>query len=537
VTRRRLTALVTCVVLLALPGEAQAHEPVPPGGGGSIATDEARNMHLLAEFPAGDEGSRPVNSDMAFWGNYAYVGNYDGFRIFDISGRVPSLVSDVRCPGPQGDPSVWDRDGDGNADLLILSVDRTMTGPECSATPTTDHADRDGWEGLRIFDVTDPAEPTFIAGVYQDCGSHTNSLLPSGDRLFVLNSSYPLRAGPTCGPHATEDGRDPLHGVVQVVEIDLADPAASREVAELPLVYPGDPDNKFTPSEHGLSARGVLLDGMRACHDLAVFTEIGLVGAACAEQAQLWRIDPATGLPDTAKPVWVYDQPNVDFWHSATFSWDGKVVNFIDESFGSGCPTTTVKTAGLPGDPREYETGNMFFLDTSTGSLLSEFRIERSGGGDAASYCSSHLGNVVPARNRYLLVNAYYTGGVSVIDFTDPTDPAEIAFYDKGSDTWAAYWYEYRPGSARRMSVWANDGIHTPATGGGFQSFEALVPPTSRVPLSSLNPQLQERTIETHVRQDWRHRRGNPTTFADGHPGGGRSTRPSADRVAHLAGD
>lgn len=179
----------------------------------------------------------------------------------------------------------------------------------------------------------------------------------------------------------------------------------------------------------------------------------------------------------------------------------------------------------------------MFFLDTSTGTLLNEFRIGRASEGDDPSYCSSHLGNVVPARNRYLLVNAYYTGGVSVIDFTDPRNPAEIAFSDQGADTWSAYWYEHRPGSARTMPVWADDGIHTPETGGGFQLHEALVPPTSRMPLASLNPQLQERTIQAQVRQDWRHRRGNPTSFADGHPGGGSTSRPSAERVAHLAGD
>ena len=78
----------------------------------------------------------------------------------------------------------------------------------------------------------------------------------------------------------------------------------------------------------------------------------------------MWNIDRRTGLPDTADPKWVYDQPNVDFWHSATFSWDGKVANFIDESFGDGCPTVTTKTGGLPGGRRRFETGNMFFFET-----------------------------------------------------------------------------------------------------------------------------------------------------------------------------
>ena len=106
-------------------------------------------------------------------------------------------------------------------------------------------------------------------------------------------------------------------------------------------------------SEHGIVAP---LDDFLGCHDLSSFPGVGIVGAACGEQAQVWKIDRRTGLPDTANPMWSYDQPNVDFWHSATFSWDGKVANFIDESFGDGCPTVTTKTAGLPGPPKVYET-------------------------------------------------------------------------------------------------------------------------------------------------------------------------------------
>ena len=239
----------------------------------------------------------------------------------------------------------------------MLSVDRTMTGSECGAAPAA-HDDPNGWEGLRIFSVENPEDVRQIATVYQDCGSHTNTLIPrpAENRLLVLNSSYPLRPGPTCGPvRGPENGRDPLHGTVQVVEIPLDAPSQAREVTELPISYPGDNDNNYLPiSEHGINGGAVggsgLVDGMRACHDIGVFIELNLAAAACGEQAQMWRIDPATGLPDTANPLWVYDQDNVDFWHSATFSWDGKVVNFIDESFGDRCPTTTVKRVRLGRD-------------------------------------------------------------------------------------------------------------------------------------------------------------------------------------------
>ena len=299
--------------------------------------------------------------------------------------------------------------------------------------------------------MSKPAAPQQIATVYQDCGSHTNTLLPAprGKSMFVLNSSYPLGEGPTCGPLGAAQGRKVNHGVVQVVEVPFRDPTAAREVEELPIVYPGDADGTYKPvSEHGIVAP---LDDFLGCHDLSSFPAKGIVGAACGEQAQVWEIDRRTGLPDTADPKWAYDQPNVDFWHSATFSWDGKIANFIDESFGDGCPTVTTKTGGLAGGPREFQTGNMFFFDTKRGRLLSEYRNPRLTNDNTSpttgKYCSSHLGIPVPAKDRYLLVNAFYRSGSSVIDFSDPTRPKEIAFADMdGTNTWSAYTYPRRSG-------------------------------------------------------------------------------------------
>ncbi len=493
----------------------------------AVADDDAFRMDL--HFSQ-QNATGATNTDMAFWGNRAYVGNYGGFSIFDISNpRSPRLVNETVCYGAQNDLTVWDRDGDGRADLLFASVDRTLTSPQCSATPnTTAHDDPAGWEGIRIFDISDETNPVQIGSVYQDCGSHTHTLLPQTDRgrLLLLNSSYPLRPGPTCGPErGPQAGRDPLHGVIQVVQVPLADPAAASELTELPLTYPGDPDNRFVPAEHGLTAPG-LVQGMRACHDMTVFLEAGLVAAACAEQLQLWRIG-ADGLPNTASPVWVYDQPNVDFWHSATFSWDAKVVNAIDESFGDGCPTVTRKNLGTATE-REYETGNMFFLRTETGERLSEFRFPRREGGvllDAegkpVTYCSAHLGNVIPMPGRDLLVNAWYRGGVDVIDFTNPRSPHEIAWYTRdGADNWAAYWYEHgtpHPGSD--ISIFATSGIHVPAQGFGFEAYSAEIR-GRRIGLDHLNPQTQERIISNAGQ-------ATPDDDGAGKPGKGNQGRPA----------
>jgi hypothetical protein len=524
-TRWKALAAACAVAMTFSGGTALAHDPEL-----QQSDPFSLNFSFIANFQTAQNPFNPSNthvtsSDIAFWGDLAYVGDYGGFRIFDISKQKPRLVSDARCYGPQGDPSVFDTDDDGAADTLVLSVDSVLAGPECGAAPVSKNVpDGEGglrypdgaWEGLRVFDISNPRDPRQVAAVYQDCGSHTNTLLPKpgGGSMYVLNSSYPLGEGPTCGPLGEKEGRKVNHGVVQVIEVPFDDPSKAFEKTELEVVYPDDADGTYRPvSDHGIAAP---LDDFLGCHDLSSFPGKGIVGAACGEQAQVWDIDETTGLPDTAHPRWVHDQVNVDFWHSATFSWDGKVANFIDESFGDGCPPRTLKTGGT-GTEQWFDTGNMFFFDTASGSLLSEYRNPRPSndrlapeGGDRLTYCSSHLGIPVPASDRYLLVNAYYRGGSSVIDFTNPSKPKEIAFADlEGTNTWSAYTYPRKSGVQGNIPVYSNDGLSrnygTSANPDyreaayGFMRFQADIGRTNLTGFDRLNPQLQERVIPTTI--------------------------------------
>jgi hypothetical protein len=449
-----------------------------------------------------------TNSDLTFWGDRAYAGNYDGFRIFDVSNpAAPVQLVDYRCPGAQVDTAVW------RNRLLFVAVDRTMTGPECGASPSVAHDDPNGWEGVRIFDVSNPRAPRYVKSVYTDCGAHTITLYPRNpSQVLLYVSSYPLRPGPTCGPvRGPEAGNSPLHEKISVIRVPVERPDTARVIAEPRISYPGDPDNQFTPSEHNLAGPG-LVDGMTACHDIGVFVQLRLAGAACAEQAQLWRID-RNGIPDTEHPIWVYDDETdtdgpgrgdvaVDFWHSATFSWDGKVVNFIDESFGSGCPTVTPIT--YPGRPTvQSDTGRMFFLDTDSGEKLSHYQITRPP--ESGDYCSAHLGNVVPTSDRYLLANAWYTGGADVIDFTNPHDPVEVAYYDaqddpltvdrdESQDNWSLYSYEGPALREPSLTLYSTQHEGTNPRGirsaFGFDVFRAnITVEEQRLPF--LNPQTQ----------------------------------------------
>ena len=155
VSRVLLLAAVACGVL-AGPASAQ------------ITVDQSGKMSEIFTSP-----NQATNSDFAFWGKHVFSGYYTGdtgfpagtpsrggVRIFDIANPAsPRLVRDFACDANQNDPILWDRNGNGVADLMLLAVDRTMANPNCGA-PRSAHDDRDGWEGVRIFTMSDdPANP------------------------------------------------------------------------------------------------------------------------------------------------------------------------------------------------------------------------------------------------------------------------------------------------------------------------------------------------------------------------------------------
>jgi hypothetical protein len=460
---RRLLQLLVPAVLAVSAVQAA------PAAADHNADEHSDNMSLVSATP---NATGAVNSDLAFWGDRAYAGNYDGFRIFDISDPAsPELLSDFRCFGPQNDPVVWENR------LLFVAIDRTLAGPECGS-PAVAHDDPNGWEGVRIFDVSDPRNPRHVKSVYTDCGAHTITLYPkSRSEVMLYVSSYPLQPGPTCGPvRGPENGNSPLHEKISVIKVPVRSPERARVVAEPEISYPGDPDGTFNPADHGL----VGFNSLTACHDIAVHVEKRLAAGACAEQTQLWRIK-RDGVPDTEHPIWVFDDNtdtdgpgggdvNVDFWHTTRFTPDGKFLQADDESFGSGCPTVT---------PGIGDTGRTHLLSVRSGQRQSIFTLptERAGGD---TYCSVHQGNFVNTKDgRYLSVSAWYEGGVNVVDYTNPRRPREVAYYDAapggptGSRNWAAYWYEGPRLRGDTLTIYGQDGFAAqPAAARGFQVFE-----------------------------------------------------------------
>lgn len=429
-TRTHLLSVLAVLALVVTALPATAHDlgdPLDHAGPGSEDPDEhSQNMKLKANVP----GPGPRNSDLAFDGNLAYAGHFGGFRVLDISSPArPKVVADFACNGAQGDVSVFDG-------LLFQSIDTPQSGPECDSTNVT--ASTGGmFEGIRIFDVSDPTAPVHVASIQTDCGSHTHTILPEpeNDRVIVYVASYPLTPanwGPDCV--RAEDGGG--HGYVSILDVPLDVPL--DELGEATEVHRYFLDEDTALAEFDLTLLAPLPPAsFVACHDISVFKELNLAAGACMSEAQLWDISN----PLEPEFLWRFDHPavdpgKVDLWHSAAFSWDGTVVGFGDESGGGGLPRCE--------DPTDLQ-GRIWFLDVDSGELLANYKIPRSEEGT----CTMHNFNFIPRRDGgKVLVSSAYTAGTSVVDVdaliagASEAD-AEVGFYKpNGANSWSSYWHD-----------------------------------------------------------------------------------------------
>jgi hypothetical protein len=393
----------------------QSQQPGKPSG--SPRTGEIRsstNVRLVANVPQEGPFAGPESwgSDLAFQGKYAYVGNFDGFTVFDITDpKKPNAVSRVLCPGGQNDVSV-------KGNLLFLSVDDPRSDETCGS----DRADGspDGWEGIRIFDITDKAKPKYVSSVATACGSHTHTLVPgkNGDVLYLYSSAPgPMPGSKTCTAP---------HDKIAVVEVPLADPARSRVVAE-PVVF----DHQAADDEGGLALGG--------CHDVTAYPEKNLAAGACFGDGVLLDIT------DPVKPrilQQVSDKENFSIWHSATFNDDASKIVFTDELGGGGSATCDSDTPATKGANAIYD------LKDNRLKLRGYFKIPRAQ--TPSENCVAHNGSLLPIKGKDIMVQAWYQGGVSVWDFTDSGKPKEIGYFERGpldqegaslGGSWSAYYY------------------------------------------------------------------------------------------------
>jgi hypothetical protein len=417
--RRRLGVAAAVAGLLAslcLAGAASA-APAAPAAAQESPDDisHSDNISLLSNTPI-SAGIPGTASDLAFQGRYAFAGNYDGFTIFDIKRpAAPRVVAEVLCPGSQNDISV-------SGDLLFLSVDSSRNDDSCAST-TQPATEANSWEGVRVFDISDIRNPEYVAAVETPCGSHTHTLVPKRDNVFVYVSSF--------SPDASFPDCQPPHDGISIVKV----PRNAPEQAVLSSFDVLFPDGGFPGSDTGLATSG--------CHDITAYPALNLAAGACMGDGILMDIsDPAR--PEVIERV--QDTEHFSFWHSATFSQDGSKVVFTDELGGGGAPMCNEETGA------EFGADGVYHI-TGTGD---ERQLEFQGYFKIPRYqsdtenCVSHNGSLIPAEGRDIMVQGWYQGGVSVVDFTDSQNPEEIGYFDRGpvnpdelafGGAWSVYYY------------------------------------------------------------------------------------------------
>ena len=518
-------AIATVAVLLAAlsgcesrPGGLSLNPPTPDprpdlAAGVFDAGEAIWNLRMLSTTPTAEPFIGSNNTDLAFTGNYAIQGNYNGIQVWDISDPAnPVSVITYLCPASQSDVSV-------HGNLLFVSGEGRGGRLDCGTQGVQETISHERLRGIRIFDISDITSPDYIANVQTCRGSHTHTVLehPGDDEnvyVYVSGSSTVRPPEELAGCSGLSPDEDPNSALfrIEVIRVPLDDPQSAaivtsprifqdlvaaprhglspadyREIEEAreagafvsarrgrPRVMPdrmivpmldsivearggeGDPTAADSAALRAHFEEEARLDaemeaeraaedgpaeprpGPTQCHDITVYPAVGLAGGACGGYGLLLDIqDPANPFRLQA----VADS-NFSLWHSATFSNDGSKIMFTDEWGGGGGAKCRWD------DPVEWGANAIFTIEDGEMVFKSYYKLPAPQG--VTENCVAHNGSLIPVPGRDIMIQGWYQGGITLIDWTDPANPVEIAYHDRGplnadriqtAGSWSVYWY------------------------------------------------------------------------------------------------
>ncbi len=490
---------------------ATAPSPDPRIGlrAGLMDAEEATwNLRVVSKTPPAKDFLGVTNSDLAFSGNYAIQGNYNGYQVWDISNPSrPVLAKGFVCPASQSDVSVY-------KNLLFVSGEGLGGRLDCGTQGVPTAVSHDRLRGIRIFDITDIQNPKYISNVQTCRGSHTHTVLadPKDTEnvyIYVSGSSSVRPDAELAGCVAAPPSQDPNSALfrIEVIKVPVAHPEQAAIVSS-PRIF----NDLVAPATHGLAPDDIaaieqarasgafvvdlggqpqvlpsrfvapMLDsvvkarggstataadsaalraalpamiarrfgggaqqrgngprpGPTQCHDITVYPAIGLAGGACGGYGLLLDIS------DPSNPVRIgaVSDSNFSYWHSATFNNDGTKILFTDEWGGGGQPKCRDT------DPREWGANAIFTLSDRRMEFKSYYKLPAPQ--TSLENCVAHNGSLLPIPGRDVMVQGWYQGGISIFDWTDPSNVREIAFFDRGpvdpnrmqsGGSWSVYWY------------------------------------------------------------------------------------------------
>ena len=492
------------------------------------AAEATWNLRVVSSTRPTEKFVGVTNSDLSFSGPYAIQGNYNGYQVWDVSNpKKPKLKIGFLCPASQSDVSIY-------RNLLFVSGEGNGGRLDCGTEGVHDSVSTVRLRGIRIFDVTDIANPKYIANVQTCRGSHTHTVVEDPndtENVYIYVSGSAGVRSPTELPGCVKlsPDQDPNSALfrIEVIKVPLAHPeqaaivssprifndlteaathaetpediAAAARAADSARAVGG-----FTAKVHGVefvlgpgfvrpmldsvvkarqgtgaptgadstALRGAIQgivdllvnavppgtkNGVRPgptqCHDITVYPAIGLAGGACGGYGLLLDIH------DVAHPrrLAAVADSNFSYWHSATFNNDGTQLLFSDEWGGGGQPKCRAT------DKPEWGADAIFTLAGDSMRFQSYYKMLAPQ--TPYENCVAHNGSLIPIPGRDVMVQAWYQGGISVFDWSDPAHPKEIAYFDRGpmdatkmvgAGSWSAYWYNgyiYSSEIARGLDV------------------------------------------------------------------------------------
>ena len=438
------------------------------------AGQAAWNLKLVSTTPPSEKFLGVTTSDLAFTGKYTIQGNYNGFQVFDISNPAKPLpVLTYLCPASQSDVSVY-------KNLLFVSGEGQTGRVDCGIQGVPEPVSKDRLRGIRIFDISDIANPKYLTNVQTCRGSHTHTVVTDPhdkNNIYIyVSGSARVRSAeelPGCADGPIDDPNTARFRL-EVIQVPLAAPQKAAIVSS-PRIFSGlaPPPRRTEPGRAGGRANagagefpgstagappagaptavaggggggggrgGVAAapSGPNQCHDITVYPDIGLAGGACGGYGLLLDIR------ETAHPIRIDAAAdiNMSFWHSATFSNDGTKLLFSDE-WGGGTQPRCRET-----DKLEWGANALFTIEKNKLVFKSYYKMPAAQ--TSFENCVAHNGSLIPIPGREVMVQGWYQGGISVFDWTDVSKPKEIAFFDRGpidgtrlitGGSWSVYWY------------------------------------------------------------------------------------------------
>ena len=380
------------------------------------------------------------NTDMAFSQDLLVAGSYHGFNIYSLKNDgIPELISSVICPGGQGDVSIVEH-------LLIMSVEETRGRVDCGLQGAGSEPTPNRFRGIRIFDISNPQNPKQVGAVQTCRGSHTHSVVSArtdeGNIIIYNSGTSSVRDQEeleTCFEAIPGDNRTALFRI-DVIEIPIDNPSNSQ-IVKSPTVFADEETGVLAGlwrgGDHGDETQSTSRTDQ--CHDITVFPSANIAAGACSGNGILFDISD----PYSPKRMDVVSDTGFAYWHSATFNNDATKVIFTDEWGGGGRPRCRAW------DPLDWGANAIYNI--VEGKLIFKSYYKMSAPQQETENCVAHNGSIIPIPDKDIMVQAWYQGGLSVLDFTDSENPIEIAYFDRGPISneklvtggyWSAYFYE-----------------------------------------------------------------------------------------------